>query len=63
MSDSFGFDKAGRDKAKREADKSKLSALRLEPEFPYAVEIFPLDFFDFAASADPPPEEPRKKTP
>lgn len=63
MSDQFGFDKAARDKAKREADKSKLSAIRLEPEFPYAVEMFPLDFFDFTSSTEPPPDDPQMKTP
>lgn len=57
MSDQFGFDKAARDKARREADKSKVSAIRLEPEFPFAVEEFPLDFFSFTADTTPPNKE------
>lgn len=56
MSDAYGFDKAARDRARREADKFKKSAIRLEPEFPYAVEEFPIDFFGFTADTTPPEE-------
>lgn len=54
MRDPYGFDKAARDRAKREADKSKKSAIRLQPAFPFVAQEFPLDFFQLTASPAPP---------
>lgn len=49
--DSFGFDKASRNRAAEAADAAKIPTM-LNPEFPYTIESFDPAFFGLSANPE-----------